>query len=212
MEFDLDLLRREVARVEAACASTRSPTVFSHCDLLSGNVMAPRGGARGGGTALRFIDFEYVDWAPRGFDWGNHFNEYAGFEGDYSRYPSADRAAAFLRAYLEADARRRADAEGLAAHECGTHASHGVRAARVDDDAVADAVAEANVYALASHMFWGAWSLIQARWSSIDFDYLDYARVRWKEYFARRDGVLEAAATRFGAGDEARACGAANDV
>jgi hypothetical protein len=22
---------------------------------------------------------------PRGFDWGNHFNEYAGFECDYTR-------------------------------------------------------------------------------------------------------------------------------
>ena len=24
---------------------------------------------------MTFIDFEYADWAPRGFDWGNHFCE-----------------------------------------------------------------------------------------------------------------------------------------
>jgi thiamine kinase-like enzyme len=24
---------------------------------------------------MTFIDFEYSDWAPRGFDWGNHFCE-----------------------------------------------------------------------------------------------------------------------------------------
>ena len=24
---------------------------------------------------VTFIDFEYADWAPRGFDWGNHFCE-----------------------------------------------------------------------------------------------------------------------------------------
>ena len=49
---------------------------------------------------MTLIDFEYADWAPRGFDWGNHFCEYAGFECDYSRYPAAPAAAAFIRHYL----------------------------------------------------------------------------------------------------------------
>ena len=31
---------------------------------------------------------------------GNHFNEYAGFECDYGRYPDAQRASHFLRHYL----------------------------------------------------------------------------------------------------------------
>ena len=33
---------------------------------------------------------------------GNHFCEYAGFECDYSRYPAAPAAAAFIRHYLAA--------------------------------------------------------------------------------------------------------------
>lgn len=33
-----------------------------------------------------FIDYEYGAYTYRGFDIGNHFTEYAGFEGDYSRY------------------------------------------------------------------------------------------------------------------------------
>ena len=50
--------------------------------------------------SLQFIDFEYGCSSYRGFDWGNHFNEYAGFECEYGRYPDRDSAAAFIRAYL----------------------------------------------------------------------------------------------------------------
>lgn len=37
---------------------------------------------------LYFIDFEYGSYNYRGFDIGNHFNEYAGYECDYSLYIS----------------------------------------------------------------------------------------------------------------------------
>jgi ethanolamine kinase len=47
---------------------------------------------------MTFIDFEYADWAPRGFDLGNHFCEYAGFDGDYSKYPTD--SSEFVREYL----------------------------------------------------------------------------------------------------------------
>jgi hypothetical protein len=122
--FDFDRLAAEVGAVEAAAAAACSPTVFAHNDLLSGNIMVPPdfpcaggGGGGGGGGAenggahagqqaaaagMTFIDFEYAGWAPRGFDWGNHFCEYAGFEGDYSRYPGPEAAARFVRAYLAA--------------------------------------------------------------------------------------------------------------
>lgn len=35
---------------------------------------------------LYFIDFEYGSYSYRGFDIGNHFNEYAGYDCDYSLY------------------------------------------------------------------------------------------------------------------------------
>ena len=103
---------------------------------------------------------------------------------------------------------------------------------------VARCVAEANVFALAAHQYWGPWSLLQvgmqparaccaacsaclqlpnshqhsktppllpplsaqcpqAKWSSIDFDYLSYAQLRWAEYRRRRDEFLAAAAAAF---------------
>ena len=49
---------------------------------------------------MQFIDFEYARWSQRGFDLGNHFNEYAGFECDYSRYPDKNHIAFFMRHYL----------------------------------------------------------------------------------------------------------------
>lgn len=102
---------------------------------------------------------------------------YAGFEGDYTQYPSAEEAGTFLRAYLAAEA--------------------GITPSKVSAEAVADATAEANLFALASHQYWGAWCFLQAQWSLLDFDYLEYARVRWGECAARSDAFLEAAARRF---------------
>jgi ethanolamine kinase len=37
-------------------------------------------------------------------------------------------------------------------------------------------------YTLASHLYWIVWALVQATVSDIDFDYAEYARMRWVEY------------------------------
>ena len=47
-------------------------------------------------------------------------------------------------------------------------------------------ITEGNVFALVSHQFWGVWSLIQARYSAIDFDYMEYSSIRWNEYHKRK--------------------------
>lgn len=53
--------------------------------LTSGSGNGASGGNGSGGSSgagqqqeagqMTFIDFEYSAWAPRGFDWGNHFCE-----------------------------------------------------------------------------------------------------------------------------------------
>ena len=65
--------------------------------------------------------------APRAYNIGNHFNEYATFDCVWSRYPSHAQRAAFCRAYL-GPARGEAD--------------------------VARLVVEAEVFALASNVHW----------------------------------------------------------
>ncbi|KAI7845556.1 hypothetical protein COHA_000847 [Chlorella ohadii] len=175
--FDFAAMRAEVQAVEKAATAVCSPVVFAHNDLLSGNVMVPLADAAEGAAAaqpsMTFIDFEYSEYAPRGFDWGNHFCEYAGFDCDYSRYPDAQQAAEFIRHYLAAGS------EGSGAH--------------MDEQQMAKCVAEANVYALAAHQYWGTWSFLQAKWSKIDFDYLAYAQLRWSEYHRRKAEFIAAA-------------------
>ena len=49
---------------------------------------------------------------------------------------------------------------------------------------------EANAFALVAHQYWGVWALIQARYSPIEFDYIDYSSLRWKEYDNRKADFL----------------------
>lgn len=70
--------------------------LWNACGMQEADERAETGVA----PTVQFIDFEYGAFGFRGFDWGNHFNEWAGFECDYSRYPKPPAAAAFLHAYL----------------------------------------------------------------------------------------------------------------
>lgn len=58
------------------------------------------------------------------------------------------------------------------------------------DEDVKAAAAEGNFFALVSHQFWGIWSIIQARYSPIDFDYFQYSQLRWGEYHRRKQEFL----------------------
>jgi ethanolamine kinase len=46
-------------------------------------------------------------------------------------------------------------------------------------------------FSLCSHLLWGIWALVQARFSDIDFDYLGFHQQRMNAYFGRRDKHLE---------------------
>ena len=113
----------------------------------------------------------------RGFDFGNHFNEYAGFDCDYTRYPASDAQRLFFRHYMAAQA--------------------GSTGSAVSEEVLTQLEAEANVFALASHAYWGVWALIQARYSPIEFDYFEYSGMRWAEYRRRREEFLGAARRMF---------------
>lgn len=94
-KMSLQGILEESDRLAAIVSQLGVPVVMCHNDLLGGNIMV----SEGEDQKMTFIDFEYADWAPRGFDLGNHFCEYAGFDGDYSRYPV--QPTDFVRAYLE---------------------------------------------------------------------------------------------------------------
>ena len=66
-------------------------------------------------------------------------------------------------------------------------------------DAITDIYTEAEVgalfelvqkFVLCSHLMWGAWSLVQARVSEIDFDFKDFAQQRLCEYARIKNIVI----------------------
>lgn len=108
---------------------------------------------------LYFIDFEYGSYSYRGFDIGNHFNEYAGYDCDYTLYPSKDEQYHFFRHYLNPG-----------------------KPDEVPDSDLEALYVESSCYMLASHLYWALWALIQAKMSPIEFDYLSYFFLRYNEY------------------------------
>ncbi|WJX67586.1 ethanolamine kinase [Trifolium repens] len=152
-------LHEEIHDLQMLCDRLKSPVLFSHNDLLSGNIMINHEEDK-----LYLIDYEYASYNYRGFDIGNHFAEYAGFECDYSLYPNMNEQYHFFRHYLQPD-----------------------RPHEVPETDLKTLYVEANTYALASHLFWSLWGLIQAKMSPIDFDYLDYFFLRYKEYKRQKE-------------------------
>ncbi|PON87642.1 Protein kinase-like domain containing protein [Trema orientale] len=142
-----------------------APVVFAHNDLLSGNIML-----NDEEETLYFIDFEYGSYNYRGYDIGNHFNEYAGYDCDFSLYPSKDEQYHFFRHYLQPENPR-----------------------EVSDKDLEALYVEANTYMLASHLYWALWGIIQAKISPIDFDYVGYFFLRYNEYKKQKENCLSLA-------------------
>ncbi|KAL0721727.1 hypothetical protein Bca4012_036326 [Brassica carinata] len=147
-------LYKEIIELREFTGLLNAPVVFAHNDLLSGNLMLNDEEER-----LYLIDFEYGSYNYRGFDIGNHFNEYAGYDCDYSCYPTKEEQYHFIKHYLQPD-----------------------KPDEVSIGEVESVFIETDAYKLASHLYWAVWAIIQARMSPIDFDYLGYFFLRYNEY------------------------------
>ncbi|KAL8166913.1 hypothetical protein V2J09_008412 [Rumex salicifolius] len=55
---------------------------------------------------------------------------------------------------------------------------------------VAELVESAERYSLANHLFWGLWGLISAYVNKIEFDYKEYARQRFQQYWLKKPIIL----------------------
>lgn len=160
--ISFDELREEAMSLKVFTDCLNAPIVFAHNDLLSGNLMLSEKEEK-----LYLIDFEYGSYNFRGYDIANHFNEYAGFECDYSLYPDKDSQYHFFRHYLSPDNPELASESELEA-----------------------VYVETNCYALASHLYWAFWAIVQAKYSPIEFDYLEYYFLRYNEYKKQKDRFI----------------------
>ncbi|KAM9173124.1 LOW QUALITY PROTEIN: ethanolamine kinase 1 [Pangshura tecta] len=180
------ILQEEMAWMKERLSNLGSPVVLCHNDLLCKNIIYNKKQEWRKNNAssasllskptitsdVQFIDYEYSGYNYLAYDIGNHFNEFAGVsEVDYSLYPDRELQEQWLRSYLEAYK----EYKGF-----GTD---------VTEKEVEVLYVQVNQFALASHFFWGLWALIQAKYSTIDFDFLGYAIVRFNQYFKMKPEV-----------------------
>ncbi|KAL4622815.1 choline kinase alpha-like [Arapaima gigas] len=171
-------LLKEMEALKSLLESTSSPVVFCHNDCQEGNILLLNGRENSDRQKLMLIDFEYSSYNYRGFDIGNHFCEwmydytydkFPFFKANLKNYPSKAQQLHFFSSYLlESDSRF----ENLSEEE----------QVKVKEEMLV----EVNRFALASHFFWGLWSIIQARISTIEFGYMEYAVARFDAYFEQK--------------------------
>ncbi|XP_053924100.1 choline kinase alpha [Cuculus canorus] len=171
-------LPQEMKNLRAMLEATPSPVVFCHNDCQEGNILLLEGRENSENQKLMLIDFEYSSYNYRGFDIGNHFCEwmydytyekYPFFKASVLKYPSKKQQLHFISSYLSAF------------HE-GYEKLSNEEKSKLEEEVLL----EVNRFALASHFFWGLWSIIQAKISSIEFGYLEYALSRFDAYFDQK--------------------------
>jgi len=162
-------LKNEIADLQRELEPLGSPVVLCHNDLLFKNIIYNEEKQK-----VTFIDFEYVAFNYQAFDIADHFCEFAGMEDvDYSRFPDRDYQMAWLRTYLESY------------HERLGHQHTGVTPLELETLFV-----QVNKFVLASHLMWMLWGIIQAKYSTIGYDYMDFAKGRFLEYCAKKKSCL----------------------
>ncbi|XP_038612029.1 choline/ethanolamine kinase, partial [Tachyglossus aculeatus] len=170
-------LADEMLSLRQLLESTPSPVVFCHNDVQEGNILLLSGRDTNSSDRLMLIDFEYSSYNYRGFDIGNHFCEWVYdyshdqwpfYRARLSDYPSRSQQLHFIRHYL-------------------SEALGGVTPSPEEQERLEEEmILEINRFALASHFFWGLWSILQATMSTIEFGYLEYAQSRFQAYFQQK--------------------------
>ncbi|XP_015586413.1 choline/ethanolamine kinase isoform X2 [Cephus cinctus] len=167
-------LEHELSWYRTFVKQVKHPVVFCHNDMQEGNILIRQNSRK---PELVLIDFEYCSYNYRGFDIANHFVEW---QYDYTadKYPfyhervgagpTKEQKLNFIRSYL--------------------------RTTGKGDQAEEDRImAEIKLFSLASHLFWGLWSIVNAKLSQIPFGYWDYAATRLKNYQYLKEKILVSA-------------------
>ncbi|PNX96587.1 choline/ethanolamine kinase [Trifolium pratense] len=61
---------------------------------------------------------------------------------------------------------------------------------QASDSEVQQLLDEVEKYTLASHLLWGLWGIVSGHVNKIDFDYKEYAKQRFQEYWSRKNNLL----------------------
>ncbi|XP_031836539.1 ethanolamine kinase 1 isoform X1 [Nomia melanderi] len=159
------VLKENYQQLKKTLIELNSKVVFAHNDLLLANVLFNEKE-----NIVTFIDFEYTAYNYQPFDIANHFAEFAGIDNpDYSLYPEECLQKAWLNIYLQEY----------------NNVNY------VPENEINLLYVQVNKFVLLSHFFWGCWGLIQSEHSMIEFDFLEYAAIRFNEYFKQKEEFLQ---------------------
>ncbi|KAE9415523.1 hypothetical protein Angca_009297 [Angiostrongylus cantonensis] len=147
-------LPNQLKKIQAIVVPLEEEITFCHNDLLVHNILFDPLSER-----VQFIDYEYADYNYTIFDLANLFCEFAGVENpDYSRCPDQDGIRDFLKIYLKE------------------------RYGRVDEKRLIQMTDRCPLFQALSHLLWSVWAVVQSQNSTLDFDYISYAKLRYDEY------------------------------
>lgn len=168
-KFGLDNLDDEINILEKELCEGYQEIGFCHNDLQYGNIMMDEET-----RSITLIDYEYASYNPIAYDLANHFCEMAADYHsdtphflDYSKYPELEERQRFIRVYLSSEGKKPSNAK------------------------VNQLMTAVEKYTLANHLFWGLWGLISSYVNKIDFDYKEYARQRFQQYWLRKPTLLD---------------------
>ncbi|XP_058761660.1 probable choline kinase 2 [Vicia villosa] len=166
--FRLDKMDNEISFLENELSVSPERIGFCHNDLQYGNIMLDEVT-----NSLTIIDYEYASYNPIAYDIANHFTEMAANYHtetphvlDFSKYPDLEERQRFVQTYLSSSGEKPSDNE------------------------VQQLLDEVEKYTLASHLLWGLWGIISEHVNKIDFDYKEYARQRFQEYWSKKNNLL----------------------
>ncbi|KAM7518655.1 hypothetical protein LguiB_017617 [Lonicera macranthoides] len=168
-EFSLENLEEEIAMLEKELSNEYQEIGFCHNDLQYGNIMIDETT-----KSITIIDYEYANYNPVAYDLACHFCEMAANYHsemphivDYSIYPGLEERQRFVRAYLTSPGHEPSDLE------------------------IEKLVNDVEKYTLANHLFWCLWGILSAYMNKIEFDYLEYARQRFQQYWLKKPQILD---------------------
>ncbi|CAJ2657283.1 unnamed protein product [Trifolium pratense] len=166
--FHLDIMDKEISLLEKELSVSPNRIGFCHNDLQYGNIMLDEVT-----NSVTIIDYEYASYNPVAYDIANHFTEMAANYHtetphvlDFSKYPDLKERQRFVQTYLSSSGEQASDSE------------------------VQQLLDEVEKYTLASHLLWGLWGIVSGHVNKIDFDYKEYAKQRFQEYWSRKNNLL----------------------
>ncbi|XP_013177001.1 PREDICTED: choline/ethanolamine kinase isoform X1 [Papilio xuthus] len=135
-----------------------------------------------GEPKLALIDFEYCAYNYRGFDIANHLQEWAYdytnpeppfYYENQENWPNLEQKEIFIKEYLK---------------HYFTSPSE-IKEPSIDD--INHLLTEVEAFALASHLFWSLWSIVNASKSQIPFGYWEYGLSRVETYLRLKQEVIK---------------------